>query len=101
MEKVTVSNADAYCATLMSLRNAIKNKRRKKISKGIVLLHDNATTHTAYKTKDLLRRFRRDVWKHPPYRLDFAPCDYNLLGKLKDHTEERFSNDNEFQSAVV
>ena len=52
-------NADAYCGTLTSLRNAIKNKRRGNIINGIVLLHGNATPHTADTTKVLRQRFRR------------------------------------------
>ena len=57
MKKDTNINADVYCATLKSLHNAIKNKRHGKISKGTVLLHNNATPHTVYTTKDLLQRF--------------------------------------------
>ena len=56
-ENDTPINADAYCATLTSLRNAIKNNRRGKIIKCIGLLHENATPHTAHTTKDL-QRFR-------------------------------------------
>ena len=52
MKKGTTINTDAYCATLTSLRNAIKNERRGRISKGIVLLHDNATPHTVHATID-------------------------------------------------
>ena len=33
---------------------------------GIVLLHDNARPHTAAATKSLLKRFRWEVFDHPP-----------------------------------
>lgn len=45
-------NAASYCETLKNLRRAIQNKRRGKLSKGIVLLHDNARPHGANRTKD-------------------------------------------------
>ena len=36
------------------------------LSSGIVLLHDNARPHTAASTKRLLKRFRWEVFDHPP-----------------------------------
>ena len=96
MKKGRTINADAYCATLTSLRNVRKNKTRGKISKGIVLLH---TVHTP---KDLLQRFRWEVWKHPSYSPDLAPCDYHIFGKPIDHMGgKRFSNDEEVKTAVL
>ena len=77
MKKGTTINADAYCAILTSLRNAIKNKKCGKMSKDIVLLHDNETPNT---TKDLFQHCRWEIWKHPPYSADLAPRDYNLFG---------------------
>ena len=43
-------NADAYCATLRRLRKAIQNRRRGKLSRGIVLVHDNVRPRTARQT---------------------------------------------------
>ena len=53
MPRNTTINADAYCATLR-LRKAIQNRRRGKLSHGIVLIHDNARPHTARQTQTLL-----------------------------------------------
>ncbi|GFQ92303.1 uncharacterized protein TNCT_390711 [Trichonephila clavata] len=39
--------ADRYCETLWKLRRAIQNKRRGMLTASIVLLHDNARSHTA------------------------------------------------------
>ena len=36
------------------------------LSSGIVLLHDNAQPHAAAATKRLLKRFRWEVFDHPP-----------------------------------
>ena len=47
MQKGTTINSASYCQTLNRLRKAIKEKRRGKLSAGVILLHDNATLHTA------------------------------------------------------
>ncbi|GFT27241.1 hypothetical protein TNCV_5140491 [Trichonephila clavipes] len=39
-------NSGAYNATLRKLRRALKNTRRGMLSKGVLLLHDNARPHT-------------------------------------------------------
>jgi hypothetical protein len=40
-------NAGVYCDTLKKLRRAIQNKRRGMLSRGVVMLPDNARPHTA------------------------------------------------------
>jgi len=50
----TTINADAYCAKLRRLCQAIQNRRRGKLSRGIVLIHDNAGPNTARQTQTLL-----------------------------------------------
>ena len=50
----TIINADAYCATLRCLRQAIQKLRRGKLPYGIVLIYDNACPHTARQTQSLL-----------------------------------------------
>ena len=42
-----------------------------------------------------------EVWCHPPYSPDLAPCDYHLFGPLKqDLGGQRFATDDEVQEAV-
>ena len=55
MPRNTTISADAFCATLRRLLKAIQNRRRSKLSRGIVLIHDNARPHTARLTQTLLR----------------------------------------------
>lgn len=43
------------------LRIAIKDRRPEKLSKGIGLIHDNATLHSVKITKELLRKFKWEV----------------------------------------
>ena len=74
---------DTYFDTLMKLRDAIKRKRPGKLSKGILLLHDNARPHVAKLIRHLLDQFRWKVFGHPPYSPDLAPSDYHLFPDLK------------------
>ncbi|GBO46078.1 hypothetical protein AVEN_236710-1 [Araneus ventricosus] len=92
MWKGTTINTDSYCETLRGLRKAVKNKRHGKLSKGPVLLHDNARPHNAFTTQGLLRSFRWEVWRHPPNSPDLAPCDFHMFGKLKEHLDGRQLN---------
>ncbi len=58
-------NAHRYCETLLKLRNALKSKRPGKLSRGVILLHDNARPHTANLTKGCLQKFKWEVLSHP------------------------------------
>ena len=49
----------------MRLRKAIQNKRRALLSKGVILLHDNARPHTAACTKALLDKFGWEIFNTP------------------------------------
>jgi len=49
----TTIMSEVYCETLNKLRRSIQNKRRAMLSKGVVLLHDNARPHTAARTNAL------------------------------------------------
>ena len=83
MSRNTTINADAYRATLRHLRKAIQNRRRGKLSRGIVLMHDNACPHTARQTQTLLHEaFHWDTFDHPPYNPDLAPSE--LLPLFED-----------------
>jgi hypothetical protein len=58
--------AGVYCDTLKKLRRAIQNKRRGMLSRGVVMLHDNARPHTAAATQDLIATFGWEQFDHPP-----------------------------------
>jgi len=47
-----------------------------------VLLHDNATPHTARKTKQKLASLGWTILPHPPYSPDLAPSDFKLFRSL-------------------
>jgi len=52
-------------------------------SKGVVLLQDNARSHTAACTNALTKLFTWEIFYHPPYSPDLAPSDYHLFPKMK------------------
>jgi histone-lysine N-methyltransferase SETMAR len=94
-------NAQHYCDTLQDLRQAIKNKWPGKLSRGVLMLHDNARPHAAHATRDTLCRFGWGVLDHPPYRPDLSPCDYHVFGPLKKTLKgRRFNSDEAVREAV-
>jgi histone-lysine N-methyltransferase SETMAR len=76
-------NAGVYCDTLKKLLRAIQNKRYDMLSRGIVMLHDNARPHTAAATQDLIATFGWEQFNHPPYIPDLAPSDFHVFLHLK------------------
>ncbi|GBM50047.1 hypothetical protein AVEN_90784-1 [Araneus ventricosus] len=100
-QRMLGQHAPSYCAKLDRLHKAIRRKRPGLLSKGVLLLHDNARPHTASVTRDLVQRFRWNVLEHPSYSLDPAPSDFHLFGPLKKHlTSRHFRIDTEVQEAV-
>ena len=74
------------------LPNLIKNVeelRLKAKMRGIKLLIDNASSHTAKLTKNFLESEGLDLLLHPPYSPDLAPCDFWLFPKLKIYLQGR------------
>jgi hypothetical protein len=53
MASGTKITSEVYCETLNKLRTSMLNKRGGMLSKGVVLLHDNARSHTAARTNAL------------------------------------------------
>jgi hypothetical protein len=82
------------------LKPAIQIKCRL-LSKGVVLLHDNARQHTAVHTVETLHHLNFEVLEHPPYSPDLAPSDYRLFGPLRDALRgHHFASDQELKEVV-
>jgi histone-lysine N-methyltransferase SETMAR len=72
-----------------------------KLSRDVLMLHDNARPHAAHATQDTLRRFGWGVLHNPPYSPDLSPCDYNVFGPLKKTLNGRqFNSDEAVREAV-
>jgi histone-lysine N-methyltransferase SETMAR len=53
------------------------------LTKGVVLLHDNARPHTAARTNALIMLFNWEIFDYPSYSPYVAPSDYHLFTKMK------------------
>ncbi|GFS09926.1 histone-lysine N-methyltransferase SETMAR [Elysia marginata] len=56
LQKGQCINAAKYCSTLDRLRDATHRKRPGLLRRAVVLLHDNATPHSANLTQQWLKR---------------------------------------------
>ena len=72
-----------YVNLIEKLRQAIKNKRRGKLSSGVHLLHDNAPSHTSHVAVTAIHAAGFKTLNHSPYSPDLAPSDYHLFSHLK------------------
>ncbi|MEE2373769.1 transposase [Klebsiella pneumoniae] len=70
--------------------------------KGILLHHDNASSHTAAITRQYLAENKIKVIEHPPYSPDLPMCDFWLFFELKKHLRgKRFQSEEEIDIAVT
>jgi len=63
--------------------NILKEKRRGKVTKGVLFFHDNVPAHRALSTRKKLAYLGFHCLDHPPYSPDLAPLDYHLFPGLK------------------
>jgi histone-lysine N-methyltransferase SETMAR len=101
-ERNTTVTGEYYASLLHRLRDAIKEKRRGKLSRGVLLLHDNAPVHTSIVAKAAIEQVGFKELDHPPYSPDLAPSDYYLFSKLKsDLRGKKFKTDDDVHVAVL
>jgi len=65
------------------MKDILKEKRRGKVTKGVLFLHDNAPGHRALATQKKLTYLGFQCLDHPPYSPDLAPSDYHLFPGVK------------------
>ncbi len=58
-------NKETYCETLFKLQAAIKRKQPGKLSRGIILIHDNTCPHVVALTRSFTEDFSWYVFPHP------------------------------------
>jgi hypothetical protein len=68
MQKGTSIMSEVYHETVKKLHRVIQNNRRGMLASGVVLLHDNARSHTAARNGALLEHCNWELIDHPPYR---------------------------------
>jgi len=85
----------------MQLKDILQEKRRGKLTKGVLFLHDNAPAHRALATQKKLAYQSFQCLDHPPYSPDLAPSHYRLFPGLKKQLKGRhFSSDAEVIAAT-
>ena len=91
-----------YYANLLDLlRTAIREKRRCKLSKGVLLQQENARGHTCKVAMDAVGRNGYELIPHPVYSPDLAPSDFfSFLNLKKDIHGLHFRCDEEVVTAV-
>ena len=66
------NNWSYYANLLDQLRTAIREKRRGKLSKGVLLQQDNARVHTCKVAMDAVERNGYELIPHPAYSSDLS-----------------------------
>ena len=90
-----------YANLLDQLRTTIREKRRGKLSKGVLLQQDNTRVHTCKVAIDAIERNGYELIPHPAYSPDLAPSDFFLIPNLKkDIRGLHFRSDEEVVMAV-
>jgi histone-lysine N-methyltransferase SETMAR len=97
----TTITGQYYADLLLRLRHSIKEKRRGMLSRGVLLLHDNAPVHAAKIAQVALNEAGFQQLPHPAYSPDLAPSDFHLFRHLKANLRgQRFRADNEVCQAA-
>jgi histone-lysine N-methyltransferase SETMAR len=72
----------------VQLKDIFTEKRRGKVTKGVLFLHDNAPAHQALAAQKKLAYLGFQCLDYPHYSPDLAPSDYHLFPVLKKKTTE-------------
>jgi len=87
LPKGQTSKAVYYPALLVQLKYMLKEKRRGKVTKLILFLHDNVPSHWALATQKKPTYLGFQFLDHPPHSPDLVPSDYHLFPGLKKTIE--------------
>jgi len=76
-------NMEYYLSLLVQLKDILKEKRRRKVTKEVLFSHYSVLAHRALATQKKLAYLGFQSLDHPPFSLDLAPLDYHLFLGLK------------------
>jgi len=70
---------------MINLNQALCEKQPKyqKSQHKVILLHDNAPSHTAKLVKETIGAFGWEILSHAIYSSDLAPSDYHLFASIR------------------
>jgi len=69
----------------VQLKDILKEKRCGKVTKVVLLLHENAPAHRALATQKKVAYLGFQCLDQPSYSPDLAPSDYHLLPGMKNN----------------
>jgi len=72
-----------YEGLICKLHEVIKEKRRGKLTQGVLPHHDNAPTHTSRVATATIHDCGFELLSHLPYSPDLAPSYFHLFQHLK------------------
>lgn len=99
--KGTTITGEYYTSLINKLREKIKEKRRGKLTKGILYHQDNAPAHTSRLALNAIHEAGFELMEHPPYSPDLAPSDYYLFPIMKNYLKGRhFVSDDDIKAEV-
>ena len=85
----TTINGPYYASIIERLHSIILEKGRSKVSRGMVLLHDNAPVNKCNIVQAALRQVGFIELNACVYSLDIAPTNYNPLSNLKKSLRDK------------
>ncbi|GFR95606.1 histone-lysine N-methyltransferase SETMAR [Elysia marginata] len=89
--------SERYISTLRKLSVRLKRVHPKNHT---ILHHDNARPHTSRQTEEVLHKINFVVLPHT-YSPDFAPSDFYIFPKLKEHLRgNHYKSDEDVEAAV-
>ncbi|XP_067653277.1 histone-lysine N-methyltransferase SETMAR-like [Haliotis asinina] len=101
LPKGRTMNGEYYANLVRQVRQSIKEKRRGKIRRGILLHQDNAPVHDSHVAAAAVQECGYEILPPPHYSPDLAPSDYHLFPNLKKQLRgRRFQDDNEVIAAT-
>ena len=97
----TTVNDPCYASIIERLRSVIVEKEHDKVSRGVLLLHDNASIDKCKIVQAAIRQAGFIELNHQAYSPDIAPSDSHLLSNLNKFLRlKNFSSDDEAVTTV-
>ena len=81
LEQGRTINGACNAGELRRLHQEIARKRRGKLTRGVLLLQDNAPAHTSHVAMTAATSCGFEILPHPPYNTDMAPSDFYMFPK--------------------
>ena len=83
LEQGQTINGTYYAAEFRRLHQKIAKNGSGKLTRGVLLLQDNAPAYTSQVVMTAATECGLEVLPHPPYSPDMAPSDFYMFPKLK------------------